>query len=74
MLAEMIDYIRERNYDIHSETVIRNSYLVADAPIYPIEQGLKMDTKGVELLESAIRDATQAVDDPEPVEGGFSVG
>lgn len=33
-----------------------------------------MDTNGVELLESAIRDATQAVDDPEPVEGGFSVG
>jgi CubicO group peptidase (beta-lactamase class C family) len=41
MLAKLFDTIQERNYDIHSVTVIRNGYLVADATIYPFNQGSK---------------------------------
>ena len=40
-LAKMFDYIQERNYDIHSVTIIRNGYLVADAAIYPFDQSSK---------------------------------
>ena len=40
-LAKMFDTIQERNYDIHSVTVMRNGYLVADAAIYPYDQGSK---------------------------------
>jgi CubicO group peptidase (beta-lactamase class C family) len=41
MLVKMFDYIDQENLDIHSVTVIRNGYLVADATIYPFDQGSK---------------------------------
>ncbi len=41
ILAKMFDYIRKENYDIHSVTIIRNGYLVADAANYPFAQDLK---------------------------------
>ena len=41
MLANMFGYIWKQNYDIHSVTIIRNGYLVADAAIYPFEEGSK---------------------------------
>ena len=39
LLAKMFDFIQEQNKDIHSVTVIRNGYLVADATVYPFGQG-----------------------------------
>jgi CubicO group peptidase (beta-lactamase class C family) len=36
-LAEMLDAIGERAYDIDSVTVVRNGYVVADATVYPFE-------------------------------------
>jgi CubicO group peptidase (beta-lactamase class C family) len=41
LLAEMFDFIQEQNYGIHSVTVMRYGYLVADATIYPFGLGLK---------------------------------
>ena len=41
LLAKMFDFIQEQNYDIHSVTVVRNGYLVADATVYPFSQGSK---------------------------------
>lgn len=35
MLADMLDTIQERNYNIDSVSVIRNGYMVADAYIHP---------------------------------------
>ncbi|UCC54334.1 MAG: serine hydrolase, partial [Anaerolineaceae bacterium] len=37
MLAKMFESIEQQNYDIHSVTIIRNGYIVADATIYPFE-------------------------------------
>jgi CubicO group peptidase (beta-lactamase class C family) len=36
-LAEMLDAIGERAYDVDSVTVVRNGYVVADATVYPFE-------------------------------------
>lgn len=36
-LADLIDHIREQDLDIHSVTVVRNGYIVADATFYPFE-------------------------------------
>lgn len=41
MLAEMFDFIGKEDYDIHSVTIIRNGYLVADAAIYPFKADSK---------------------------------
>jgi len=40
-LANMLDLIMELNHDIHSVTIIRNGYIVADATIYPFVQDSK---------------------------------
>ena len=37
VLAEMVEFIIERNYDIHSVTIIRNGYMVADVTVHPFE-------------------------------------
>ena len=41
LLAEMFDAVQEEGYDIHTVTVIRNGYLVADAAIYPFNESAK---------------------------------
>lgn len=41
MLAKMFYFIRKEDYDIHSVTIIRNGYLVADAAIYPFKADSK---------------------------------
>ena len=38
-LAEMMDAIRQRKYDIDSVLVIRNGYMVADAYVHPFRPG-----------------------------------
>jgi CubicO group peptidase (beta-lactamase class C family) len=46
-LAELIDYIQQEQLDLHSVTIIRNGYVVADAAIYPFEGGGKHNLKSV---------------------------
>ena len=41
MLAKLFDSIQNLNHAIHSVTVIRNGYLVADATVHPFGQGSK---------------------------------
>jgi CubicO group peptidase (beta-lactamase class C family) len=41
LLAKMFTAVQEEGYDIHSVTVIRNGYLVADATIYPFNESAK---------------------------------
>jgi CubicO group peptidase (beta-lactamase class C family) len=41
LLAAMFDAIQEEGYDIHSVTVIRNGYVVADATIHPFSENAK---------------------------------
>jgi CubicO group peptidase (beta-lactamase class C family) len=41
LLARLLDFIQEQEYDIHSVTIVRNGYLIADATIYPFAQGTK---------------------------------
>jgi CubicO group peptidase (beta-lactamase class C family) len=46
-LADLIDHILENELDIHSVTIIRNGYIVADAAIYPFDAGSKHNLKSV---------------------------
>ena len=41
LLANMLDFIQEQDYDMHSVTIVRHGYLVMDATIYPFDQGSK---------------------------------
>jgi CubicO group peptidase (beta-lactamase class C family) len=41
LLADMLDTIRERNYNIDSVSVIRNGYMVADAYVHPFSSDSK---------------------------------
>ena len=38
LLADMLDTIRERSYNIDSVSVIRNGYMVVDAYVHLLEQ------------------------------------
>jgi CubicO group peptidase (beta-lactamase class C family) len=40
-LADLLDFIQEQEYDIHSVTIVRHGYLVLDAPLYPFAPGEK---------------------------------
>jgi len=55
MLAKMIEFIQQRSYDIHSVTVIRNGYLVADVIIYPF------DSDSLHLIHSCTKSITSAL-------------
>ena len=55
ILAKMVEFILKRNYDIHSVTVIRNGYLVADVTIHPFESNTMHD------LASASKSITSAL-------------
>ena len=54
-LAKMVEFILEQNYDIHSVTVIRNGYLVADVTIHPFESNSRHH------LASATKSITSAL-------------
>ncbi|MDY7039712.1 MAG: serine hydrolase domain-containing protein, partial [Chloroflexota bacterium] len=41
MLADMLDTIREQNYDIDSVLVVRNGYMVTDAYVHPFRPDAK---------------------------------
>ena len=41
LLVNMLDFIQEQEYDMHSVTIVRHGYLVMDAAIYPFDQGSK---------------------------------
>ena len=55
MLAKMLELIQEQNYDIHSVTIIRNGYMVADATIYPYDPGSK------HIIHSCTKSITSAL-------------
>jgi CubicO group peptidase (beta-lactamase class C family) len=40
LLLDMMEYLIEQEYDIHSLLVIRNGYVVLDSYIYPFEEGI----------------------------------
>ncbi len=54
-LTKMVEFILKQNYDIHSVTVIRNGYLVADVTIHPFESNSKHN------LASATKSITSAL-------------
>jgi len=55
ILVEMFEFIQRWSYDIHSVTVIRNGYLVADATIYPFHPGSK------HIIHSCTKSITSAL-------------
>lgn len=54
-LAELIAYIREQELDIHSVTIVRNGYIVADGAFYPY------DGRSVHNLKSATKSVISAL-------------
>jgi CubicO group peptidase (beta-lactamase class C family) len=46
-LAKLFDHIRENELGIHSVTIIRNGYVVADGVFYPFEEDAKHNVKSV---------------------------
>ena len=41
LLVNMLGFIQEQDYDMHSVTIVRHGYLILDAAIYPFDHGSK---------------------------------
>lgn len=46
-LAKLFDYLREQDLDIHSVTIVRNGYIIADSVIYPFDKDSKHNLMSV---------------------------
>ena len=54
-MSEMLDYISDNNYGVHSVLVVRNGYLVLENNYYPYE------LEQVHLLNSITKNITSAL-------------